>query len=63
MNGYEFVEEIKKDAKLKNKPVIFLTTESAVEKKNKGKDIGADGWIVKPFDPPALIKVIKMFAE
>ena len=63
MNGYEFVEEMKNNPKLKNKPVIFLTTESSLEKKNKGKDIGADGWIVKPFEPPALIKVLKMFAE
>ena len=63
MNGFEFVKNIKKDPNLKTKPVIFLTTESAVDKKNEGKDAGGSGWIIKPFEPPALIKVLKMFSE
>ncbi|MBN2509166.1 MAG: response regulator [Spirochaetales bacterium] len=62
MNGFELVKNIKQDTRLSSKPVIFLTTESALEKKNEGKDLGGAGWIVKPFEPPALIKVIKMFS-
>ena len=63
MNGFEFVKNIKQNPKLSSKPVVFLTTESALEKKNEGKDLGAAGWIVKPFEPPALVKVLKMFAD
>ena len=31
------------------------TTESTVERKREGKEAGATGWIVKPFDPAPLI--------
>ena len=36
----------------------MLTTESHVEKKQKGKEAGATGWIVKPFNPEALLNVL-----
>ena len=60
MSGYEFVEEIKKNSAYENTPIIFLTTESSEEKKLKGKRLGTNGWMVKPFEPSALIKVVKM---
>jgi two-component system chemotaxis response regulator CheY len=36
----------------------MLTTESAMEKKQAGKEAGATGWIVKPFNPEVLLKTI-----
>jgi two-component system chemotaxis response regulator CheY len=33
----------------------MLTTESSGDRKREGKDAGATGWIVKPFDPALLI--------
>jgi len=40
-------------------PIVMLTTESQVEKKQEGKSAGATGWIVKPFKPEQLIAVVK----
>ncbi|MCK7509097.1 MAG: hypothetical protein MZV70_37060 [Desulfobacterales bacterium] len=40
----------------------MLTTESANEKKDAGKQAGATGWIVKPFKPEQLIAVVKKLA-
>lgn len=60
MDGFTFVENLKKDPAFKNLPVIFLTTESSAEKKNRGKDLGVSGWIVKPFEAPTLQKVVGM---
>jgi two-component system, chemotaxis family, chemotaxis protein CheY len=40
-------------------PIIMLTTESQMEKKQEGKSAGATGWIVKPFTPDQLIAVVK----
>ncbi len=60
MDGFTFVNNIKEIEKHKRKPIIFLTTESGLEKKEKGKDMGVNGWIVKPFDPESLLKVINM---
>jgi len=39
-------------------PILMLTTESAQEKKKEGKEAGATGWIVKPFNPDVLLKTI-----
>ncbi|MFW5683829.1 MAG: response regulator [Spirochaetota bacterium] len=60
MDGFEFVGVIKSRPELKGKPVVFLTTESSDDKKARGKALGVNGWIVKPFEPEALIKVVSV---
>ncbi len=60
MDGFEFVEAIKKNSELANTPVVFLTTESSDDKKARGKTLGVNGWIVKPFQPESFVKVISM---
>lgn len=48
MNGYELCKAIRNiDPKV---PVMMLTAMSAVENKIEGFDVGADDYIVKPFD-------------
>ncbi len=61
MDGFEFVKELKAKAEFNDTPVVFLTTEAGVHKKNMGKELGVKGWIVKPFEEQALIKIVKMF--
>jgi two-component system, chemotaxis family, chemotaxis protein CheY len=60
MNGLDLTETIKKDAKFKQKPILILTTESSADMKQKGKEIGVTGWMVKPFSDEKLVKSIKM---
>lgn len=60
MDGFEFVAAAKAKPDLAGKPVVFLTTESSEEKKQRGKELGVNGWIVKPFEPGALTKVVSM---
>jgi len=62
MNGLEFVKELKKDFRYKNIPVVMLTTESSSQKKLMGKELGIAGWVVKPFDPESLTKVVHALA-
>jgi len=33
----------------------MLTTEAGPDRKKEGKEAGATGWIVKPFDPAQLV--------
>ncbi len=47
-DGYKFVERLRKNS---NVPVMFLTAKSDTLDKVKGLSIGADDYIVKPFDP------------
>ncbi|MBU5314019.1 response regulator transcription factor [Tissierella carlieri] len=46
MNGYEVLEVVKK----MNIPVIFLTSKSSLSDRVKGLTLGADDYIVKPFE-------------
>lgn len=63
MNGIEFIKEVKKDRQFKFIPILVLTTESQTEMKNKGKEAGAAGWLVKPFSPEQLTGVVKRFVR
>jgi len=36
----------------------MLTTEDSNDKKERGREVGAKAWIVKPFLPPQLLNVV-----
>lgn len=58
MDGLTMVEQLRSehDAQL---PVIMLTTEADPRLKARGKAAGVKGWIVKPFDGPAVLGAIR----
>jgi two-component system chemotaxis response regulator CheY len=58
MDGISLIRELRKMAMFKFTPILMLTTESSADKKQAGKDAGATGWIVKPFNPELILKVI-----
>lgn len=61
-DGYQVCEEIKKDPVLSGIPVILLAGSFEGFDEIKGADVGADGYIIKPFESQALIsKVEEMF--
>jgi two-component system chemotaxis response regulator CheY len=59
MDGYGFIEAVRNDQRLRAIPILVLTTESDVEKKNRARLAGATGWIVKPFNPAKLIEAVR----
>lgn len=59
MNGIEMIRQLRGESNYKFTPILMLTTESDESKKMEGKQAGATGWIVKPFNPDQLIKVIE----
>lgn len=62
MDGFGFIGEVRRTTEHQATPILVLTTESAPEQKNRAREAGATGWIVKPFDPGKLIKALKMVA-
>jgi two-component system chemotaxis response regulator CheY len=62
MDGYGVIRHMRADAAHKSTPVLVLTTESEVEKRNLAREAGATGWMVKPFDPDRLIATINKVA-
>jgi two-component system, chemotaxis family, chemotaxis protein CheY len=59
MDGIEFTRQVRARPEYKFVPIVLLTTESDVEKKQQGKAAGATAWIVKPFEPDQLLAVVK----
>jgi two-component system chemotaxis response regulator CheY len=61
MDGITFIREFKKIDKFT--PVVVLTTESEDKKIKDGKEAGASGWLVKPFQPNELLGVVERFIK
>jgi two-component system chemotaxis response regulator CheY len=62
LDGFGFIEAVRAQSKHRTTPILVLTTESAPELKARARAAGATGWIVKPFDPPKLVKALHMVA-
>ena len=58
IDGLELIKKLRDDPKFKFTPILMLTTEGDATKKQQGKDAGATGWIVKPFNPEKLVQVV-----
>lgn len=59
MDGFGFIEAVRNHELCRSMPVLVLTTEVDVDKKNRARTAGATGWIVKPFDPVKLVDAIR----
>lgn len=58
MDGITFIKNARQRDELKQVPILMLTTESQAGVKEQGKAAGATGWLVKPFNPEMLLKVV-----
>lgn len=63
MNGYEVCRIIKNDPELKKTYVIMLTAKGQVVEQERGREVGADEYIVKPFSPMEILTKIKNILE
>jgi two-component system chemotaxis response regulator CheY len=59
MDGIQLIRQLRAVTQYRFTPIVLLTTESHQEKKMEGKAAGATGWIVKPFEMPQLLAVVK----
>jgi two-component system chemotaxis response regulator CheY len=62
MDGFGFIEGVRKDSRFRAAPILVLTTESDDAKKARAREAGATGWIVKPFNPEKLVDAIRRVA-
>ncbi len=59
MDGYAFVDKLRQDTKLSWLPVIFLSAKGQIHDRIKGLNLGADVYIVKPFEPEELVAQVE----
>lgn len=55
MDGFEACSNLRKSAKTKDIPIIILTAKGTIEDKITGFGLGADDYLVKPFDIQELL--------
>jgi two-component system chemotaxis response regulator CheY len=58
MNGIELVREIRSRSDCQSLPVVMLSTVGEEKTLEEGREAGATGWMVKPFEPEELLSVI-----
>lgn len=58
MDGLRLISKLRELPDYRIKPILVLSTEYSQEMKQKGKEAGATGWLVKPFNPSTLLDVI-----
>lgn len=54
-NGFEFLEQVQTNQKTSIIPFLFLTANSDLESVKTGKTLGADDYLLKPFDQEELL--------
>ena len=59
LDGIGLTRELRTMPRHSQTPIIIVTTESQLAKKEKAKEAGANGWIVKPIQPPRLVQVVE----
>ncbi len=59
IDGFDLFHEVKKDARLRSVPIVFLTAFNNVQAMQYAKSIGAAEYITKPFDFEYLIARIR----
>lgn len=59
LDGFGFIQAVRKRHAFDGIPILVLTTESAKEMRKRARDAGATGWIVKPFDPARLVGALR----
>lgn len=59
IDGYKVCRMLKFDEKYKHIPIIMFTARAENKDKQIGKEMGADTYITKPFEPEVLLAKIK----
>jgi DNA-binding response OmpR family regulator len=58
LDGYKLCRMLKFDEKYKHIPIILFTARAQESDEQMGKEVGADAYIMKPFEPQVLIEKI-----
>ncbi|MFB0613065.1 response regulator [Aurantiacibacter poecillastricola] len=63
LDGFGLIEGLRSSARHSDRPILVLSTESSDTKKQRARQAGATGWIVKPFDAEKLAMAVRRVAH
>ena len=59
VDGWSVAEQLATDDKTRDIPVVFLSARAAYEDRLRAQQLGAVGYVVKPFDPLQLSGIVR----
>ena len=59
INGLELVSFVKSNAAYRSIPLVIVSTEGSERDRDKGLGLGADAYVVKPFNPDELREIAR----
>ena len=63
MDGFQILERLRRDTKFSHVPVIVITAQHELSEKLKAFELGADDYLVKPFQPEELVARMGILAR
>jgi len=63
MDGFEATERLKQDPRTAAIPVVALTAHAFDEDRQRAREIGFDGYLVKPVEPRRVLKEVQHFLD
>lgn len=63
MDGFEILTRVRRDPKFSHIPVIVITSKDELSEKLKAFELGADDYLVKPFQPEELVARMGILAR
>lgn len=63
INGLELVKFVKTNSEYKEIPLIIISTEGSDRDRQRGMDLGANEYVIKPFKPEQLQNLIIKYLE
>jgi len=63
VDGWTVAEELASDDETREIPVVFLSARAAQEDRLRAQELGAVGYVVKPFDPVELAGKVREVLE
>lgn len=60
IDGYKVCRMLKFDESYKNIPIIIFTAKNQKKDEDLGKEMGADAYVTKPFEPEMLLEKIRV---
>ena len=59
INGLELISFVRNNASYRAIPLVVVSTEGSERDRDKGVELGADAYLVKPFEPEELRDVVR----
>ncbi len=61
LDGYQTCAIIKRNAKFSNVPIVMLSSKDGVFDKARGRMVGAEDYLTKPFTKDQLLKAVEQY--